>query len=481
MSFIDNLVDIFLEGPDNWNARTLDTISFISPEGDEYIAKWRGGERRFDKKVGIFAFPNIRGNIVQDLEANSDQYPITFYFDGKDSDLFGKAFFQSAKQNGRWTVTHPVYGLHELQLLSLKQTDEPVTNGGIVTFESEWIEPIDESTLLTAAEAAGLVEIDIDNLNDSAFSEFTDQLDSSTEALKNSIDTVVNGVSNVTDFYLGPLFSTVDALDNAMSLINNGIQDLLAASVLDVLSLGGQLQSLIQTPALATTSLSTTLEYYDDLATSLVSSLPDTTGRLSRADRNHILVTELALNSVVSAQSKATVLAVRRSQAAQQASLVASAAAEAAATATTSTTAAALTATGEVIEATPLETRAQAVEAAQAVVASFREYVEALEEKQEDFETEDVDNQYFSQSQSYPTAARLVARSAQFLLISSFDLKVERRFVLVRPRSPIDIAAVEYGGLGNNDENLDLFIRSNNLTGNQIYMLPAGAEVVIFG
>lgn len=474
MSLIDNVVEIFNQGPSNWSERVLEGIGLISPEGNEFVAKWSGDSREFEKKLGVFVFPNVKGNIVQDLDVNSTAYTIPFYFDGDDCDLIAKAFFQAARQRGRWTVTHPVYGFLELQLVRIKETNNPVADGGIVSIETDWIEPIDETTLLTAAEAAGLVSASIDGLNDSAFSEFTEALDASTEALKNSIDAVVNGISNVVDAALEPLFSSVDFLDNTISLINNGIQDTLNASVLDVLSLGGQIQNLIQAPALATTSLSASQEYYTGLATALIADLPDTSGRLSREDRNHLLITELALNATIASMAKIALLGVKRAQSAQQSSVVASESASLAGVQVT------ITATGDVIEATPLETRAQAVEAAQETLDFFKSTVESLEDKQEDFETEDIDNQYFSQLSSYPDAAKLMAQTAQYLLLSSFDLKTERRFVLNRPRMPIDITAVEYGTLGDNDSNLDLFIRSNGLTGKDIYLLPSGREIVIY-
>ena len=38
----------------------------------------------------------------------------------------------------------------------------------------------------------------------------------------------------------------------------------------------------------------------------------------------------------------------------------------------------------------------------------------------------------------------------------------------------------EYGELGDNDINYDLFISSNNLKGNDILLLEAGREVVVY-
>ena len=453
MSLIDDIVDVYQNGPSNWSQRLRGTIDFISPEGNEHSAKWIGGRRNFDKKLGIFIFPKVRGNLVQDLDVNSTRYTIPVQFDGVDNDLNAQAFFQSLKERGIWTVTHPVHGVLELQLLSVNQIDEPVTSGGITTVETEWIEPIDEETLQTAAEAAATLEELSDNLSVSAAQQFADNLDDSTEALANSIDATVRGVANVTDFILSPLTSSVDALSTSMNLIQNGINDTLNATVLDVLSLGGQIQELIEQPALATTSLAASQTYYTDLANELISSLPSTTGRLTAKERNEALIAELALMAALSALSRAATASIR---AAQEGAFDPS------------------------LTTVPTETRAQAVAGAQETIAFFKLLTDQLELIQEGFETETVDDQYFAQLQSYNDAAQLTAQTVRFLLISSFDLKVERRFVLDQPRNPLEIAVTEYGGFGEGDSNIDLFIRSNELTGNEIYLLPAGREVVVY-
>ena len=49
-----------------------------------------------------------------------------------------------------------------------------------------------------------------------------------------------------------------------------------------------------------------------------------------------------------------------------------------------------------------------------------------------------------------------------------------------RKRAPIAIAIDYYGPKGWDDSFLDLFIASNGLYGDQINLLPAGFEVVIY-
>ena len=123
MSLLDQIKDKLL-GANDWRARLAGHIQFISPEGNEFKAKWRGSVRTLEKKLGIFAYPKVRGNIVQDLDVNSDFYSFTIYFEGKNADLESTAFLASCRQNGTWTVTHPTRGFLQLQHTLLHGNDK---------------------------------------------------------------------------------------------------------------------------------------------------------------------------------------------------------------------------------------------------------------------------------------------------------------------------------------------------------------------
>jgi hypothetical protein len=73
-----------------------------------------------------------------------------------------------------------------------------------------------------------------------------------------------------------------------------------------------------------------------------------------------------------------------------------------------------------------------------------------------------------------------MSQALKLLTLTSFDLKTEKRFTLEKERSPVEITITEYGEFGENDENLELFINSNNLKADEIYLLPAGKEIVVY-
>jgi hypothetical protein len=127
-----------------------------------------------------------------------------------------------------------------------------------------------------------------------------------------------------------------------------------------------------------------------------------------------------------------------------------------------------------------LKSQKQAIEIAQKIADQYDAIVANLDESQVLFEDKRLVDQHFSQESSYFDSALVTAGAIEFLLASMCSLKVERRITLDRPRCPVEIAITEYGGPGEDDENIDMFIESNKLHGSDILLLPALREVLIY-
>ncbi len=87
-----------------------------------------------------------------------------------------------------------------------------------------------------------------------------------------------------------------------------------------------------------------------------------------------------------------------------------------------------------------------------------------------------IDKQFISQSGSYTNVQNTFALTMKYLISQFFNLKTEKRFTLKKERSPLEITVTEYGDI----ESYDLFISSNNLTGDEVLLIPAGKEVVVY-
>jgi hypothetical protein len=416
-----------------------------SPDGNPFTAKWIGSPRSASKRLGIFDYPGVIGTVVQDLGLSSIMWPLTFYFDGPDHDLKADEFMKACRETGLWTMTHPVYGFLGLQLMRVTEKVEPIRSGNIREFDTEWIEPIDPSTLKTAAEISGQLGINIDALSSSSFDDFTDDLSILDALDEYSISSALNNVSSAIDDTLGPLYRGTAAVQAEMLAIQRGIQDTLSSAILNPLSLAGQIQALVETPLRAINDIKSRLKYYSDLASALFDLQPTSDGRgnngPTRQGKNTAVIQQIALNSTISANAK-------------------------------------------IANTNPsdggLLSQAEAITAAQVINTQYVAIKNNMEESQTVFANEDFVDQHFSQRQSHYDASTVTAKAIEYLYRSSYDLKQEHRFTLDRERNPIEIAVVEYGGFGENDENVTFFFETNHLTGNQAFLLPAGFEVVVY-
>lgn len=455
-SIVDSVIAAFNGGPTNWRDRLASEIVLLSPEGNEFRGKWRGDSSTIPKKLGVFKFPKVKGDIIQDLDVGATLRPITFFFEGENNDTETRAFMQATKESGPWEITHPVHGFLGLQLATVTENTRPIENGNITEINTEWLEGLDPLTLKTARELKGIIDSKTDDLNITAAQQFANNILATSEGLRGAIKSTTDGIERVTDLFLGPLFTTVDALDNAVDAIQNGITDTHHATILKANELAGQIQNLINLPLFANNQLDSRIAAYGLVIGALSEQLPggdeallpDTTS--DDALINSIATLELALSAALAALGNVII------------------------TSAVSPRGLGPDDTGA------LATKSQAIKAVTDLTDLFNDLTNNLENAQELFDTNDIDNQFFSQSESFTDAVLLVHLSIEYLLTIAFDLSVERTFVLEKPRTPIEITITEYGDLGTGDSNFDLFIRSNNLQGQDILLLPAGRQVLIY-
>jgi prophage DNA circulation protein len=418
----------------SYKDRLRQSIQLISPDGSVFTALWIGNESQQAKKVGIFNYPGVDGSTVQDLGTSSTTYPLTLRFVGDDNDLEAIAFMSAMKEKGVWDIVHPVLGLLKLQPLSFVPDWQPVTSGGITEIETEWIEPLIEGALPSTAELQATVAAQILALNSTA----SDQLDNSTfqttaADVAEFRGSTLDVVSNV-ESYLESISDGSATITAEMESIKRDIDAVLAVVPLDVIAVAGQLQSLIQLPALAIRDTQARLDAYSKFASGIGLMSPDTVGTPSY---NRVALQELALTATFGAVAD-------------------------------------ISSTGDLLS------RVEAVEVIDGNLTLFNDATNTLDATQELFEDESIDKQYFSQSQSYPVSAELNALTVAYLLRAAFDLKVEKRFVLTRRRNPAMVAMEEYGGPGEGDANLEFFNDTNKIQGNEFLMMSVGRELVVY-
>lgn len=418
----------------SWRDRLKKSIKFVSPEENTFEAQWVNNSISLEKKIGIFNYPKVKGSKIQDLDIKSPIYPLTIFFEGADNDLEAIRFFKACGENGLWSVDHPVLGLLNLQLISVSPDINPIKSGNITQFTSEWIEPIDDSIQTSTPQLASEIENRSDEVNSVGSEQFKNNIIQDTSAQIFAVETTTNKIVDITVTRLKSLYETVPEINAQMTSIIRSIQDTITQTTIDTLSLAGQIQNLIQLPILASNDIATRLSLYGSLILDVLGLSPDLP---TKENKNIISVQELTLTAVIVSLSQISSSGI-------------------------------------------LTTRSKAIESAENISDLFIDITNDLDLIQELYINNDIDLQYFSQSASFSDASIIIAISISYLLLASFDLAIEKRFILDRPRSSIEITITEYGTLGVDDSNYDLFIESNKLKRNDILLLPSGREVVVY-
>lgn len=417
-----------------WQDRLKPFINFTAPNGNVFEASWNGDSRSIEKSLGIFKYPKIPGANAQDMDVGAIRYSIPFYFSGINNDLIASKFLEATKSNGVWKIVHPVKGILNLQPISVTENIQPVFEGNITRFNSEWMEPLQEGSIVTPSQIKFSVINGINNLNETSGSQFDDNIVQNKFGEKNIIQEFTRKIITAVERKLSPLYETSSETKARINAIVRGIIDTLDNEIIDLEVLGSQIQQIVQLPALSTNDAESRLTNYQLFLDDIFVENPS---KPTNEQKNLILLQELA------AVSSLGVFA-------------------------------------EIAVTSDLITRSQAISIAESVSAKFINVTDILDETQELFNEEDIDKQYFSQSESFVDSFTLISQGIDYLLKSIFDLLIEKRFIIKQDRAPIEIAINEYGSLGENDSNFDLFITSNALKADELLLLRSGKEVIVY-
>lgn len=419
-----------------WQSQTREYILFVSPENNVFSALWKNNERSFEKKLGQFDPPKFRGTYVQDMDVKSTVYPLTVYFEGATHYSTANKFYDALfKEKGQWEITHPTKGVLILQLVSAREIINPIDDGNFTGFETQWIEPANIERFISAPELGVLVLLEILN----AISDGIAQAQQLKADLYSAVQSAINTMNQITGF-VDSVMSEIAALqtliNDSWNEAKNSYDNLITAFQTNpfdtdtIEELSQSVVDIISIPLEASDSYDTRMSLYNELSENFYTLAPGNTGF---EDYNRIVFLEIGIISVMISYSR-------------------------------------------IIVTSNFTTRVQVINAMDNLTTFFNDLINFIESVQERFEGKDIDLQYFSASKCYTSIQNVFALTIKYLLTQFFNLKTEKRFTLKRDRHPLEITVTEYGDA----EQYDLFINSNNLSGKEILLLPAGSEVVIY-
>jgi hypothetical protein len=420
----------------SWESELREEIKLTSPSGSVFYALWRENERSKDKKLGLFDPPKFQGTFAQDLGIKSTTYPLNIFFDGIFHNREAEDFYNACDEEGQWEVIHPTKGPLILQLISVTEVISPVENGNYTEFATNWLEPANIERLISPEElATSILSQIINGFGDALL--VLQQIRTDAYSLIQSVANMINKIAGSNDIFLQELSATsalvTDAYDTAKAAYNNAIANF-GIDNPDTNDVGNSIIDMNIAPVAVSTDFVTRFTKYKEMLEDIETFTPVDA---SEDNKNKLYAQEFGITVP-------------------------------------------LIVIAQIVITSEFASRVEVISAINNLITLFDKTMMSIEESQTLYSTLDIDFQYFSQTKTYTSLVNIYSLVIRYLLSQFFNLASEKIFTLKKARSPIEITVTEYGSLGENDENYDLFLKSNNLSGNDILILPAGREVLIY-
>lgn len=406
----------------------LREAAYTTPGGVRLTFFYEDVKEEFDKKTSGFTFPDANGTFVQDLGHTSRRYPLRVIFWGDDYDIQSNNFMKGLRERGTGTLDHPIYGSIEVVPFgTIVRRDNLKTAANQSIIEIVFWETIGILYPTSQTDPTAAVDLAVAEYNETSSEELavSSELGSEVEQakVKASYELLLDNAQLRLQAIADSQANVKAQFDTVIDSINAGIDILVA----DPLTLAFQTSIALQAPARARTAITARLEAYVDLARSIFSGDDAVVGATGVAMLNDFLIRDLFASGYVSA----SLVSVTNHQ---------------------------------------FNTKRDALEAAESIFDLFGELVVWRDDNFEALDEVDT-------GAAYQKLLEAVALTAGFLVEISFSLKQEIKVTLDRPHTVIDLVAEL---LGDVDDQIDFFIHSNNLVGNEILEVPMGREIVYY-
>lgn len=425
----------------NWKSR-LREAAYTSPAGVRVRFDYEDVSREYDKRTTAFEFPGVDGAYVQENGYGARRYPLRCFFWGDNHDRIATLFEEQLLERGTGRLEHPLYGTVDVVPFGTITRRDDLRSAANQTI----VEVVFFTTVGAVYPSGQLsprseIQASLDAFDLAASARFEDATDLtgavSQANIKGTIRKFLRTVSSSMQSVADATSSVRREFADAQQTINLGLDVLVGQPVL----LAQQVCNLIKAPARALIGIQSRLDAYERLATSILSSA---------AALGTSLIPGIPGNPLT-----LTALRLRESNDFQTADLFALNAVSGSVL--------------SVLENT-FTTRPGALLAAEAVLAQLDALVPWREQRYADLLQVDT-------GETYQALQQAVALVAGFLVEASFTLQTERRIVIDRQRTIIDLAAEIYGAV---DTRLDDLINNNELTGSEILELQRGRVILFY-
>lgn len=124
-----------------WEEKIQVPFFITTGDGQIFSPKWRGAEKEREFNTSQFEFINVYGTLVDRKKPQGAKLNLVFSFDGSDNIEMSDRFETACEDPRQWEIQHPIYGTIKGQPLSIKRDDSSLNITQITVSFMESISP----------------------------------------------------------------------------------------------------------------------------------------------------------------------------------------------------------------------------------------------------------------------------------------------------------------------------------------------------
>lgn len=409
-----------------WQDR-IQTAAYTSPSGTRFEFDFENVSVEVDKKTTVFTFPEKDGAFIQDLGRAGRRFPFVVFFSGEDYDQEADSFLLALEEKGAGKLEHPLYGDRVVVPTgTITRRDDLVTGANQAAFSISFSETIEEVTFpISSISSETVINNAAEAFQEETAEQFAEsiQIDNATEGVSLQ-NTAIASVTAI-DQPLNGLARLQADIGAAYDTVKVSYEENVKNVVNDAAGVIRQGVALTRIPSQVLTSISNEINSYTDLITGLTAEVKSVDGTNNPA--NTFLYSLSLAGAALTALCESSIISI-------------------------------------------IATRLEAVNASEVILDLLDTINTWSDNNQTSLGIIDT-------GESYSALTEIVSQAAKYLVNISFDLPQERREVLQNDRNIIEFLA----SVGLSVEtDLDFFIQVNDLTADEIEILPKGFEAVYY-
>lgn len=405
-----------------WTDR-IQTAAYISPSGTRFEFEYENVSIESDKKTGTFIFPELNGQYIQDLGRSGRRFPFNIFFSGSEYDIDSNSFFQALEEKGIGTLEHPLYGVRKvIPTGTIQRRDDLVTAANQAIFTITFSETI-VNINFPSSDLNDKTDIQnsVSELGDDLSEQYTNNmnLDDAGDAV-NAQNDLLDKKDALTQI-LENLSSINEDIENSMNTISNSLDNDVVNMIINPGGIADQIITLVNTPSNIVTNIETMIEGYGSVIDMILPNI----GTIEANENDYH-----NSNLILCASLGAIALSCLNAE---------------------------------------FFNRPQAIETADKIIDIFDNISEYIDNQIIGLEINDT-------GEMYTTLQDVYSKTLGYLVRLSFDLPKKIYLTLTEDRQLIELVSELYGDL----DMIDFFIQTNDLTSDEIEILPLGKEIIYF-